>query len=685
MLRLPQNQDSESGHSHGSDESLGSSQRSIQDSESDHARTSDQESGSGQQPTPDSDSEIWWEHESPPFVEPGGLNYEALSYAWGSDKLESKVYVKHLDRIPSVSRTRAIPITRNLDIALRYLRYETTSRLMWIDALCINQDDKEEKSHLVPLMGRVFKLALRVVVWLGPESDDSSLAIRICGELANRVVVDWERVVMTPADPIKDIDWADRSKPLRFTKQEALSLYHLCRRPWFERTWIRQEIKSATTAILRCGHGEINWAAFETAGFCLTFKGWSDLPEDLFEAWVFRLDIIEPLLGDNSKIVFIYSLRQEFGHTQCTDPRDMIYAVLSLMDEADRKKDIKPDYSKPTREVYLEVVEHMLDYKRTTEFLVSCELASMRLDLPSWVPDWSLPLKPKNYGHDYSSACAWISSQTERPNPNVLRCSGVQVDIVAHQHTFDRGTTIGALTSIRQPPEIFNAKYVGSGNMKVLEAYCRTLCLNAFADSYAPPDLDYPGFPSSQQLLRRLWTMEGDELTGEGAGEIPLDLNEDTYLRYCSDRMIGRSFISTNEGYIGLAPADTRLGDVVCVLLGCPQPVVLRPLAADDSSRDRWQVVGVCYVQGLMSGEAIYGNLPSRYRPVWFHRDEDFIDGTQSALHDMETGTYKTNPAEILEEMNIPPVRYRRYPYLLEVPPQTLRDAGVNLVDFDLV
>ena len=102
------------------------------------------------------------------------------------------------------------------------------------------------------------------------------------------------------------------------------------------------------------------------------------------------------------------------------------------------------------------------------------------------------------------------------------------------------------------------------------------------------------------------------------------------YWGHVDDSCLGRSFISTREGYIGLAPKTTKVGDIVCVLLGSSTPMVLR--ATEDG---HYKVVGQCYVHGLMYGEALLGPLPERFQFLW-QTDDEF--GRNVAYLDRETG-----------------------------------------------
>lgn len=95
--------------------------------------------------------------------------YEALSYAWGAPIFSKAIREITFDAV--------IWITENLYEALQVLRSEVTPRILWIDALCINQPDLKEKGHQVAHMGSVFRDASRVVVWLGPRNCTRTMEI----------------------------------------------------------------------------------------------------------------------------------------------------------------------------------------------------------------------------------------------------------------------------------------------------------------------------------------------------------------------------------------------------------------------------------------------------------------------------------------------------------------------------
>jgi len=93
--------------------------------------------------------------------------FEALSYVWGEEKSKNPITVDG----------RPTEITANLEAALRALRHTDTLRTLWIDAICINQEDVGEKNIQLPLMGKIYTGASRVLAWMGPSNPDIELTI----------------------------------------------------------------------------------------------------------------------------------------------------------------------------------------------------------------------------------------------------------------------------------------------------------------------------------------------------------------------------------------------------------------------------------------------------------------------------------------------------------------------------
>jgi hypothetical protein len=138
--------------------------------------------------------------------------YEALSYTWGSSDNPEDIYI-------GTSGNYVASVTQNLTCALQHLRYEDRPRTLWIDAICVDQANLPERSSQVQRMANIYKLAERVLVWLGPEGDNSSFALKFLHSLSTKVDVDWIRYELKPSDQAKsngEAHWSDMSAALPY-------------------------------------------------------------------------------------------------------------------------------------------------------------------------------------------------------------------------------------------------------------------------------------------------------------------------------------------------------------------------------------------------------------------------------------------------------------------------------------
>jgi hypothetical protein len=138
--------------------------------------------------------------------------YDALSYAWGSsDKLQSISIGEH-------DLQNNLPVTKNLHEALSRLRHRSIERIVWVDAVCINQADEQEKMQQIQLMAKIYAQANCVVVWLGEPADNSDRAleaIRVAG--------------------------AEGSTNSLNNDMIQQSIIALLDRPWFRRIWVSEQ------------------------------------------------------------------------------------------------------------------------------------------------------------------------------------------------------------------------------------------------------------------------------------------------------------------------------------------------------------------------------------------------------------------------------------------------------------
>jgi hypothetical protein len=238
------------------------------------------------------------EHKS--FTDDNIPEFEALSYTWGDPHDCENISVgpsRHLHRVRKVQRqhrslhswnalTRrrsnfrnvwrehTLSVTRNLAEALIYLRKEDESRIFWIDAICVNQADLDERGRQVTLMASLYSRAQFVVVWLGPEAQGSDEAFSCIGLLSKKVMARWEDLSITCLTNDSDNErWTNKDLPLPFSGKEIVALEHVFDRPWFTRLWVWQEVRlGRKRAIVQCGDRLLEWQAFPNA------LGWFNQP-----------------------------------------------------------------------------------------------------------------------------------------------------------------------------------------------------------------------------------------------------------------------------------------------------------------------------------------------------------------------------------------------------------------------
>lgn len=356
---------------------------------------------------------------------------------------------------------------------------------------------------------------------------------------------------------------------------------------------------------------------------------------------------------------------------------------MSLLHKKDQQLNIETSYSRTVEELYVDLTLRTLKQHNSLGLLETCEISSRSLDIPSWVPDFSRPLNAPWRNRLNWSACGWMSSQATIIDTNVTCVKGINVTLIEkiiklnHHENANLEDQLQTLRELQPPNEV--ATVYDKSEVGLVAKLLRSLLGDMFEENYMFEDIGHLNFEQCMEFLKTVWS------TNTSAEEI-IDPLFTRVLHIISENMVGRCLFYDTDRSIGVAPVDTKPGDIVCVLLGSRFPIVLRPFSQSASNLS-YQVVGACNVPGLMKGEAIYGTkLPNQYRAVKHLEDRDrWIDYHRLGLFDPKTQTLKTDPAQVLTEMGIKVENYRRKPHLLEVLPETLRTAGVDLQDFTLV
>jgi hypothetical protein len=169
------------------------------------------------------------------------VEYEALSWCWGTEEPEYAI------RIREGVEQYKLQAKRQLVLALKYLRRNHKDRILWIDGICIDQEDSNERNHQVQMMSMIYNRAKKVCVWLGEDDDNSTMAIRFISEQ----IMHLDRFDSICKDEANTDNWQ--------------ALLALMQRPWFRRRWVVQEIALARKAKIYCGQDKIPWKDFAIA------------------------------------------------------------------------------------------------------------------------------------------------------------------------------------------------------------------------------------------------------------------------------------------------------------------------------------------------------------------------------------------------------------------------------------
>lgn len=172
--------------------------------------------------------------------------YETISYVWGDPTVRESITCDGV----------VLKITQNLYHALHQFRRPSTSRLLWTDAICINQNDLDERASQVLMMHEIYKSGRRCLVWLGPGDEHSSVALRIIGDIAT-VLCKEKGIAMNEIDQDLDENGQDLLLNSRLgfdglpppDSLDWVSLYGFFCRPWFSRIWVSMESATLTTTL----------------------------------------------------------------------------------------------------------------------------------------------------------------------------------------------------------------------------------------------------------------------------------------------------------------------------------------------------------------------------------------------------------------------------------------------------
>jgi hypothetical protein len=298
---------------------------------------------------------------------------------------------------------------------------------LWIDALCINQNDKNERSAQVSIMGDIYSSADEVIVWLGPHDASSRLTVAVM----ERIRLAYESV-NSEQRPKGSFGFGD---PVLFSKigtapitmNEWLAVTDFFARRWFHRIWITQEVALSRNLRFLCGDSVIPRDTITGFAKWVCNLNWDqeldDIRRDKIDHPVCGIDafshttrlifvmktglknsetaaLLKTLFGASTQkelfVGFVALMLIQNQHRLATDPRDKVFAPLALAkmvtNDEQLSRDLPPvDYGKTVRCVYSDITAYIIRSLGNLSILSFVDASKTgALELPSWTPNFSV-------------------------------------------------------------------------------------------------------------------------------------------------------------------------------------------------------------------------------------------------------------------------------------------------------
>jgi Heterokaryon incompatibility protein (HET) len=569
--------------------------------------------------------------------------YEAVSYCWGDPQ----------DRQAIKCNNGELEITRNLKEALRGLRLVDRTRILWVDAVCVDQSNTNEKNEQVQLMRSIFAKASRTLVWLGHQNDGNEQKISRLAIFAIKFGLTGLRgqkgKANLPSISLLDTRTGVSRTILSLSNEFYINLIRMLQRPWFQRAWVVQEVVVSKRSTVVWNYAEYDWE-----DFVQTLRGLSSLKMPL--AYIISLQHVAAIenerLRQNTKNLTLLGVLLRQQRCLATDPRDKIYSFCGLVGEPPEGSSVRIDYHDDPKSIYIRWAKKIIADTSTLAILSRPPLprSSQIEQLPSWVPDWSICSSSKaahTFGigpRSLANTEGWFATKTRSRFSAAgnsrceLKVSDSNHELLIESHPVDTVREVGPIfEGVQLPNTITNLKSIAKGWTNTLrtalqaqmvitawqelvkeqpniirndgqsadEVFWQTVCTGEHTESPKVASavefwkretrnawfrIKYiPEFLYPVGLVYCFWVLVGHLISRR-----PL-LEYELQNRFIFNRRI----VTTEQGYVGLAGCETQVGDRIYLCKGSGVPLIFRRI---DQS-DKWRLIGDVYIDGVMQGE----------------------------------------------------------------------------------
>ncbi|ROW06932.1 hypothetical protein VMCG_04118 [Cytospora schulzeri] len=551
------------------------------------------------------------------------VSYEALSYVWG---VPTPGYSVSVD-------TKTLAVTPNCLLALRHLRLRSKQRVLWIDAICIDQRQRSqstpERNHQVKLMGEIYSKAQTVLVWLGASDPTTARSIRRL-KLVGRTKMLSERLNL-PSQRLQ----RRLSKPILhssngFTPNKYRAMFTIIRNDWWQRAWTFQEQALARQCVVLHGRRSISMSDLTEAIASASrlpphnpHRETSDVVEELTRKPLYhrsRYEMLKQQRGTMTSQASHRTAKTVLAGAFFLDsmlPVDQIYALHSLLVACGVPLP-EPDYTKTLEVVFEEAVWAWIESQQDLSIIQTAARPNHLENLPSWVPAYHLVDRDlwDNPGRSAFHAFSWsitnyqigdnpYAGHTEAEHcPKMLRVKGRYIGKVA----FRKSKVDIWRQSLPQRGHIFEQYcwYVRD-RISALDPHGYNEVLRELFETLAfPLEEEHRPIPhghDSAFSVFKAWFQGIIEVENSSQEESESQSDRDWYSTarrwtydLCSERQ-HHAFCVLDNGMLGRANGWCEVGDEVFLLRGADCPFALR------RDGDNYRLVGPTYVHRLYQAQ----------------------------------------------------------------------------------
>ncbi|ROT38429.1 HET-domain-containing protein [Sodiomyces alkalinus F11] len=557
--------------------------------------------------------------------------YEALSYSWGNHKHRSSILL----------HGEPFSVTKDLGVALEQLCLPDRVRTIWVDAICINQLDADERAAQVQKMGHIYRAAERVLVWVGPAKPVTELAFQQVERLYKCIDGSSKEAVDASSEEIEEI-WKE-DEPEEGSWVECLD--EIIQRPYWSRAWTVQEVVLARDAILYCG--PYTTPFFDLAEVLIhdVTRKYVNVTYGLYsylnQTFALREKPEDPPSG-------LFGLAYAFRHRLVSEKPDKLYAFIGLLKSPSSSipgGTFTIDYRQKPKALWMAISKETMSHHKTLLPLAMAQRDTNLMDA-SWCFNWSQHFRDPNDiledqqlfwsgglddGGYYPLQGTVFSAADGLP-------ARIQTDLQAPSVISVQGFTYGEVVAVGD--SVFSASWGRPNYVQLFEKWeslvggpweeeqgdmARKFALTITGGAWTEEPLDWRAW-NTRDCSQRVWDWkywwyaETDDGTATSKGyKIRRHLDSEPheqaerYARARDHACEGRRMFVLGGGKgFGLGTHTLGIGDRVVVLLGCDVPIVLHRrnwkrwrqiVDIEDKAKhygSTWKVRGQAYVHDIM-------------------------------------------------------------------------------------